>query len=202
VVFVSPPTAKQKKGSVVITVKGCASQTGGSPPVGSCTNQGNSASNASTAKSQVFLGFRVPLSVKAPSSFTGTPGPTVWKSDLHFTFSKAYTSELQRLAKAPSRQKWVGYTSQAFSYNSTAGEQNFTAAVSFALASPMGTFKYQVVIGGRQQNTSIKKLNPKEPIDCQNSLTTGYSAFHSAGGTPGEDWICVDDSFSSSLKLH
>jgi Ni/Co efflux regulator RcnB len=42
-------------------------------------------------------------------------------------------SELQRLAKPPRGQMWVGYTSQWVQYDSTQGNQNFTAKVPFGL---------------------------------------------------------------------
>jgi hypothetical protein len=197
----APPTAKQKHGSVVITVKGCASQNGSSPPLGSCTNQGNSQSNPSPDPSQVFLDFRVPKTTKAPHSFSATTGPTRGGPTIHFRYSAAYVSELQRLAKAPRGQMWVGYASQWVHYDSTQGNQNFTAKVPFGLSrSSKGKFSYQVVIGGRQFFSSPPPHH--QPIDCIDSLTTGYTTGHNSNGKGhDEQWICVDDWFKSSLKL-
>src|SRR5437763_1982693 len=117
VVFLTPPTAKQKKRSVVIKVKACASQSGGTP-TGSCTNEGNSHNNARSDYSQLFLGFRVPKGATAPTSFSATTGPTSGGPTLHFHASKSYARELQRLDQAPHKQKWVGYTSRYFLYSS------------------------------------------------------------------------------------
>jgi hypothetical protein len=203
VAFISPPTAKEKHGSVVITVKGCATQMGASsPPPGSCTaNNGNSGDRPNTHKSELFLGFRVSTRALPPHSFSATTGPTTGGPTLHFTASKAYAAELQRLDKAPSGQVWLGYTSQYFPYDSTTGQQNFTAKVTFGLKKKpngkpaMRIFRYEVVVGGRQVTSG--RASRKEPIDCESSLTTGH-------GGPGNSvsWVCVDDSFSSSLSIH
>jgi hypothetical protein len=205
VVFASPPTAKQKHGSVVITVKGCATQMGASsPPAGSCTTtNGNSSSQANTDKSELFLGFRVPKRATAPRAFDATTGPSTGGPMLRFTASKSYGGELQRLDKAPRGQMWVGYISQYFPYNAASGQQDFTAKVAFGLPKkPNGkpairSFGYQVVVGGRQVISG--KASRREPIDCEDSLTTGYGALTQSGSR--EDWICVDDSTSGKLTL-
>ncbi len=193
VVFKTAPTAKQKGSSVVITVRGCASQSSGSPP-GSCTSEGNSGSNAGPFRSQVFLGFLVPTVSKPPRSFTATAGPASGGHKLHFTPSKSYKGQLQTNSPAPSGEKWVGYRTAYFAYNDTSGQQNFTAKVAFVLPkSAKGKFKYEVTIGGRAFGAS--GANPKQPIDCMGSLTTE----HQSGP---EAWICVDDSATGKLKLH
>ncbi len=197
-VFQSLPTARLKHGAVLTTVTGCATQAGvSSPPPSSCTTtNGNSGERPATDRSQLFLGFRIPTRATAPRSFTATTGPTAGGPTLHFTASKAYAAELQRLDKAPSGQVWVGYISQYFPYDTASGQQNFTAKVAFALSKKpsMRTFRYKVVIGGRQVTSG--EASRKEPIDCENSLTTGYG-----GQGTSVNWVCVDDSFSSSLKV-
>jgi hypothetical protein len=208
VVFVSPPTAKQKKGSVVFTVRGCASQSSGMPS-GSCTNEGNTQSNAATDPTQVFLAFRVRKGSKAPHSFLATTGPASGGPTLHFTFNASYVSELQRLNPAPAPEMWVGYVSRYVHYSSTTGNQNFTAKVPIGLplnrkGQPVkGTFKYEVVVGGRAFQSTTAKPPSNQPVNCMDSLTTGYETIHNGSGSGhNEAWVCVDDSFSSSLKLH
>jgi hypothetical protein len=206
VVFQSDPTAKQKGviGPVVVTVKVCASQMGNSsPPPGSCTNSnGNSNHAASTDPSQLFLGFRVPKGSGAPPSFKATTGPTTGGPQLHFTASAPYTDELKRLDKAPAGQEWIGYTSEYFSYDSTTGQQSFATKVKFGLprkangAPFKGPFTYLTVVGGRQYAGSQIKPSPDEPIDCEDSLTTGF-------GGPGTDfdWVCIDDPSPSAISI-
>lgn len=196
VVFASPPSAKQKKNSVVITVKACASQTN-SPPPGSCTSQGNSGSNApgSPALDQVFLGFRVPAYAKAPTSFAAATGPTTGGPFLKFTTSKSYRGQLQSNAPAPQGQKWVGYWTKYFSYSTTSGQQNFTAKPAFGLPkSAKGKFRYRVVVGGRASGSTAP--NPTQKINCMGQLTTVH-----LNKANTEAWTCVDDSFSFSLTL-
>lgn len=188
VVFLSKPTAKVKKGSVLITVQVCASQSGGTPPPGSCTNTGNSKNNAFSGTEQVFLGFRVPKGSKAPASFTATTGPTSGQPKLSFTSSKSYAGQLQSLNPAGSGKEWVGYASQYFVYSSSGGQQNFTAKVTFGLPKGVkGTFMYMAVVGGRAQ--SAGPLNPKQSVNCKGSLTKVHLGGHQL-------WICVDDSSS------
>ena len=192
VVFKAQPTAKQKKNSVVITVKGCASQKGSGAPPGSCPNFGKSNSPAGPLASQVLLGFRVPADSKAPKSFTAATGPASGAPKLSFTPSASYKQQLQSLAPAPSGEKWVGYWTTYFNY-STTGQQNFTAKVAFGLQkATKGMFKYEVVIGGRANGNPSP--NPTEPVNCNGSLTT-------LNTTGGEHLICVDDSAVGSLKL-
>lgn len=210
-VFSGTPTAAQQKtiGNVAITFTVCASQSGTTPPAGSCSNAGNSARNASTAPSQLWLGFRVPVGTVAPASFSSTStGPANTGPQLNFTSSSVYTEELQRLNPAPSGEEWVGYASQYVDYSSSAGDQNFTATVDFGLPSTKngapfaGPFKYQLTVGGRQyyQGTSTTTTpSTTEPIDCFQSATDGYSNISSHGGGAGYDWVCVDDSSPSTL---
>jgi hypothetical protein len=193
IVFKSNPTAKQKKNSVVITVKACASGKP-SPPPGTCANQGNGMSSDLPAPSQVFLGFRIPSKSKAPKSFTAKTGPVGGGPMLHFTLFSSYKSQLQSNFPAPKGQKWVGYRTKYFNYSDSSGQQNFTAKVGFALSkTAKGSFKYEVVLGGRATNNSTP--NPAQPVNCMSQPTTVHSA-------PGEVWICDDASFSSKLKLH
>ncbi len=216
-VFESTPTASQPKtiGSVAIHFTVCASSDASSPPAGSCSNLGNSGSTNSgdgqpgTDPTQIWLGFRVPAGSIAPSSFlSSSTGPANTGPQLRFIPSQQYTEELQRLDSAPKGEMWVGYSSQYFSYNSSSGEQNFTATADFGLpkhkngAPFAGPFTYLVTVGGRQfsKGSTGPTLPPgAEPIDCQNSLTTGYSAFDSAP-TGSSAWICADDSYPSSLN--
>lgn len=210
-VFNGTPTASQQQtiGNVAIQLSVCASQSSGTP-MGSCTNQGNSGQDASTEPSQLWLGFRVPNGTTAPSSFTSSAtGPNDTGPQLTFSTSSAYTAELQRLQPAPSGEEWVGYVSQYVNYDSTTGEQNFTAAPQFGLpkftngAPFAGPFTYQVVVGGRQyhQGTDTTAVpSTTEGIDCQNSATLGYTSFNRNGpGGSGFEWICVDDQSPSTL---
>jgi hypothetical protein len=196
VVFKSAPSAKQKSGSVVITVKACASQSSGTP-AGSCTNQGNSKFNAasSPAQDQAFLGFRVPTYAKAPSAFVANTGPSSGGPILKFAFSKSYAGQLQSNAPAPHGQKWVGYWTKYFMYSNSSGQQNFTARPAFGLPkNAKGKFHYQVVLGGRASGVSTP--NPSQKVNCMGKLTM-YHLNHAKN----EAWICVDDSFSFSLTL-
>lgn len=193
--FASPPTASQNQviGSVRISLTVCASQPGALPD-GACADQGNSASSpftggyASSGTSQLFLGFRVPSGAGAPQSFSSSAAGG-GSTELQFTKSAGYTSELQRLDPAPAGKQWVGYTSQYVDYDASSGDQRFSANVDFALpehadGSPFaGPFTYQAVVGGRQYGD-----DPAQPIDCQDSLTGGW-------GGPGmaTQGICVDD---------
>jgi hypothetical protein len=194
VVFQSEPTGAQQDviGPVKITFTACASQSGGTPP-GSCSNTGNSGNNASTRPSQLFVGFKVPAGTGGPGSFSSTAtGPSNSGPQLNFTQSASYTGELQRLDPAPSGMQWIGYVSQYVSYDSSTGEQNFTASPGFTLpthsdGTPFaGPFSYRVVIGGRQYSGSSSTPDPNEPMDCGDSLTNSF--FDS-----NADIVCVDD---------
>jgi hypothetical protein len=194
VVFKSAPTAKQKKNSVVITVKGCASGMTSSPPPGSCPKQGNGNSSDLSDPSQVFLGFRVPASSKPPKSFTAKTGPVSGGPTLHFLVFSSYKSQLQKNFPAPRGQKWVGYRTKYFNYSNSSGQQNFSAKVAFALSkSAKGSLKYEVVLGGRVTNNTTP--NPAQSVNCMGQPKTVHSA-------PGAIWICDDDSAKGSLKLH
>lgn len=105
---------------------------------------------------------------------------------------------------------WVGYASQYVNYNNSSGEQNFTATADFGLPKSKtgkpfaGPFTYLLTVGGRSyaKGSTGPSLPPgTEPIDCQTSLTTGYSAFDSAP-TGSSEWICADDSYPSSLNTN
>ncbi len=197
VVFKSAPTAKQKKNSVVITVKGCASQSSGTPS-GSCTNDGNAKVDApgSPAREQVFLGFLVPTSSKAPKSFSASTGPASGGPKLKFTPIKSYASQLQANNPAPSGEHWVGFRTAYLHYSNSSGQQNFTAKVPFGLAKhAKGKFKYEVTIGGRA--TGNTGANPGQKVNCKGKPTKLQA---NSGDTMV--WICVDDSAHGSLKLH
>jgi PASTA domain len=195
VVFQSPPTATQQGiiGPVQVSLTLCATP-GGSPPAGACPGPGNAGGGEHPVSepSQLFIGFRVPNGTGVPRLFTTSSGP-----DLVFTVNSEYAEELQRLDPAPSGEEWIGYTSQYFSYNNASGEQNLTASVTFGLptnanGSPYaGPFTWQAVVGGRQFNAGSTP-DPTEPIDCGNSLTTGWGL---EGQTSTTDLtvICVDD---------
>jgi hypothetical protein len=188
VVFMSAPTAKRGKKSVTITIKGCASQSSGSP-TGSCTRQGNSHANATPSKSkaqQVLLGFRVPKGSKAPKSFTATTGPIPGGGKLKFSKSKSYTNQLQKFDPAGAGKVWAGYASQLFVY-STSGEQNFTAKAAFGLPTGLkGAFKFLAVIGGRVGFMTTSTIH------CGKSLTK------LSAPKAKEAIICVDDSASGT----
>lgn len=202
-VFNGTPSASQPKtiGNVAVQFSVCASQPAGATP-GSCSNEGNSNGTAGNGPSQLWMGFRVPTGSVAPSSFTSSStGPTNSGPQLTFTQSSAYTSELQRLQPAASGEQWVGYVSQWVNYSSTTGDQNFTATADFGLpqsstgAPFAGPFTYQLVVGGRQYFGSGSTPAVTEGIDCQQSLTTGYST----SPTGDSNWICVDDQSPSTL---
>ena len=215
-VFQGTPTASQQKiiGAVAVHFTVCASNTGSSPPAGSCSNPGNSGNSdanygdPSSDPSQLWLGFRIPTGAGAPTSFkSSSTGPGNTGPQLAFKTSQPYTNELQRLAPAAKGEMWVGYDSQFVNYNNSSGEQNFTATVDFKLplgkhgAPFSGPFKYQLTVGGRaySKGTTGPTLPARnEPIDCQESLTTGYDAFESES-SGSSSWICVDDSSPSTV---
>lgn len=211
-VFDGTPTASQQQtiGKVAIQFSVCASETGATPPAGSCTNEGNSDETAGTAPAQLWMGFRVPAGTVPPTTFTSSStGPNDTGPQLVFTSSSAYTEELQRLEPAASGQEWVGYVSQYVDHNETSGDQNFTATADFGLpkskngAPFAGPFTYQLVVGGREyfQGSATNPMTPPttEPIDCLESATTGYDSFESGSSAPSYDWICIDDSSPSTL---
>ncbi len=195
IAFQSPPTASQNGwlGSIHVSFKVCATQSGGGP-TGSCTDKnGNSSQPATGNASQVWLGFRVPSGTVAPASFSSSAtGPSNTGPQLQFSQRADYAGELQRLDPAPSGLQWIGYASQYVSYSNSSGDQNFTAAVDFGLpAQPggapfRGPFSYQAVVGGRQSETSL--ADPNQPITCGSSLITLQM---NSDATQG--WICVDD---------
>jgi hypothetical protein len=101
---------------------------------------------------------------------------------------------------AAAAEQWVGYTSQYIAYDSTKGDQNFTATVDFGLPTHLdgspcsGPFTWQAAVGGRQLLNSGPPA-PDAPVDCENSLTTGF------GGPSGPEWMCVDDQFPATLGV-
>lgn len=214
-VFSGTPTAAQKQtmGSVAVQFSVCASDTGSSPPAGSCDDAGNSADSAESDPAQLWVGFRVPTGTTAPTSFrSSSTGPTNTGPQLKFTSSSAYTSELQRLEPAAKGQTWVGYVSQYVTYSDSSGAQNFTATVDFGLprhasgAPFAGPFKYQLVVGGREYDRGSSSTSPAvpagtEPIDCGTSATVGNGTIENGGeDTAGVfESICIDDSSPSSL---
>lgn len=196
-VFMTTPTAVQNGiiGSVHVSFQVCASQTAGSPPPGSCPRDGNSGDDATTDTAQVFIGFRVPAGTAAPASFSSSAtGPSDTGPQLTFMPSSSYTGELERLTPAPAGEEWLGYVSQALSYNKSSGEQNFTASADLGLppgpggAAYTGPFTYRVVVGGRAFTAASPDL--REPIDCGASAYSGNDVYD---GSAGYGVICIDD---------
>ena len=207
VVFQSPPTATQQGiiGAVQVSLTVCATP-GATLPAGACAGPGNAGSGepAVSDPSQLFVGFRVPSGTGVPQTFTSTStGPDNTGPQLTFTVNSEYAGELQRLDRAPSGEEWIGYTSQYVTYNNASGEQNFTASVDFGLptnanGSPYaGPFTWQAVVGGRQLAGGGTPA-AGEPIDCGNSLTTGWRLENQTS----TEWnlICVDDPPQTTLN--
>ena len=192
VVFRVEPAAKQQHviGSVLLTLKVCASESSNSPVPGACPNPGNSEADPDSEQYQLFLGFRVPKGTTAPRSFTATTGPGSGPPELKFIPSKSYRARLQKLDPAPVGQQWVGYwTSSYFDYSDTGGKQDFTAKVPFGLPTQKsgapfkGPFRYRAVVGGRGSGSSTN--NPQLAVDCRGILTEGGLSQHGV-------FVCVD----------
>lgn len=187
-------------GSVQITTTFCASDgdsnnPGYSPPDPSCQGPGTggnanaNAANAGAGTLQLLLAYRIPDDATAPESFDATS-----PAGATFTRSASYGAELQSLSPAPSGEQWVGYASNAQSYNQS-GNQYFSVAPRFGLqhgpkGEPFeGPFSYRVTVGYRRADGS----NPvTRPVDCGPVLTD----VHNDG--PG-DMICIDSPTPAAL---
>jgi hypothetical protein len=198
VVFQFQPTAVQNNalGSVHVTINACASWTSSSPPNGSCARDGNSRVDASDgALAQVLVAFRIPSGSAAAASFTSSStGPSNSGPKLNLTKSDSYTSELQRLNPAPNGFKWVGYISQAVTYQKS-GDQNFTASLDLGLPAGKGghpfsgPFIWRPVVGARRLNALTDASNP---VTCQ-SVFPNADATGGGFGSGSNAWICIDD---------
>ncbi|TML34418.1 MAG: hypothetical protein E6G29_10435 [Actinobacteria bacterium] len=200
IVFKVEPVAVQNQtlGSVHVTIVACASRSSGSPsqPMGSCPRTGNSGADVRDGDVvQVLLAFRIPNGSTAPNTFSSSStGPTNPGPQLNFAKSATYTSELQRLNPAPEGFRWVGYISQAFTYQPS-GEQNFTASLDFGLPAGRGghpfggPFAWRPVVGARRLTDLT---HASDPVNCTPISDLGSDAT-APGTAPGASWICIDD---------
>jgi hypothetical protein len=134
----------------------------------------NSNKGAGLDHARLLLGYRVPLAATPPNSIsvTSTDPP----GTLTLTPSPSYTSELQRLAAAPSGRKWVGYISSDVPTTSQNGGSLHTATANFGLGrgsngSPfVGPFAYLIAIGVRGPTTAGAQA--PTTVLCGSSLDT------------------------------
>jgi hypothetical protein len=189
-VFEQPPSAVQEGliGDVLVTVRVCTSE---EPTAGACPNTGNSKQAANTEKEKVefqsLLAFRVPDDVSGPPSFqtTTVDDPYPGFQTLTFTANQSFSASLQRFYPAPGGERWEGYVSSAFPYDSEDGPYAFSASAAFALerganGAPFGgPFHYIATSGVRGVNDS--ESLPSRPVDCE------------PGARAHEATRCIDD---------
>jgi hypothetical protein len=107
---------------------------------------------------QLLVGFRVPIGVTAPTSFS-TKDPAV-----SFTRSATYARELKRLFEPPPDQQWIGYISAVGDYKPTgprllAMEPEFTLPEGAA-----GTaFRWRSVVGFREGADAAAPVSCPQP---------------------------------------
>jgi hypothetical protein len=161
-------------GKITIRTVVCASNDLAKPTLPQCADantfagDNDNADGAKAGKGQLLVGFRVPIDVVGPGSFS-TKDPAVV-----FTQSTSYGSELHRLFPPPADQQWIGYISAVGDYAPTktsvlAMEPEFTLPTSVA-----GTFRWRTVVGFREgadaaAPVSCPQPDPNLPTHCVDS---------------------------------
>jgi hypothetical protein len=104
---------------------------------------------------QLLVGFRVPVGVVAPASFS-TKNPEV-----SFTRSETYASELKRLFEPPGDQQWIGYISAVGDFD-PAGPRVLAMEPEFKLpaAGAGSPFRWRSVVGFREG------ADANAPVSC------------------------------------
>lgn len=104
---------------------------------------------------QLLVGYRLPVGTTVPGSIPSSGSADT--ATTTFRKSATYTSELQRLAPAPSGEEWVGYISDQFDLPALSGNgpDKMTLAPSFGIPSSLlgSPFTYRTVIGERNNST-------------------------------------------------
>lgn len=119
----------------------------------------NNPANANQAKTgQLLVGFRVPIGVTAPTSFS-TKDPAV-----SFTRSETYASELKRLFEPPPDQQWIGYISAVGNYK-PAGPRLLAMEPEFTLpaTSAGSAFRWRSVVGFREGPDAAAPVSCPQP---------------------------------------
>ena len=183
------PTQVGSIGDVQITGTLCVS--GSTPCPGNANTTVNAGNNAQNV--QLFVAYRVPVGVIAPSSlrFTGDIG-----NGPVFTPNASYTAELQRLAPVGAGQQWLGYTSSLFVY--TPGGSPTTGSITATFRIPKGadglqafsTFSFRMAAGTR----AIDAMHPiTAAVACGNNVTDFNST-----GSDGQT-VCIDSPSPATL---
>jgi hypothetical protein len=163
-------------------------------PMEAC-NAGNIGVNdtcGTVGNMQLLVGYRLPADAAAPDTVQSGSNDT---TPTTFRKSASYASELERLAAAPSGEKWVGYISDKFglpALNGT-GPDTMSLAPSFGIpASLVGSpFTYLTVIGTRDDSTVT---DATRDVVCNATVLSGTSADGSTFcDANGVDPTTVDD---------
>lgn len=159
------PVQKGSIGDIDLVIKGCGEKVGG--PIACQPGPGDLESNA-TGMGQVLLGLSIDARHVPPATFT-TDAPF---GSQPFTMSASYTAELTRLDPPGPGRKWVGYISDARTYNPG---QEVSARMSFARpplpdGSPAGD---RFVVSPRLGSRAVESpdLLATRPVTCGDSLT-------------------------------
>ena len=168
VVFGGTSTIGQNDiGPVQVGITPCAI---GSAP-GACATTGP-VNGPVPGTGQLLLGLELSANVDAPDSITSI-GPEA----LAFAQSPSYTSELQRLAPAPTGLRWVGFISAVTNYSDTGGPQSAPLRISLGLVNapggaPLpGPVVFAADVGGRQVTADAPGTRP---VTCGTDLRTAF----------------------------
>jgi hypothetical protein len=143
-----------------------------------CTDLGNSGSNATSGNGQALIGLRLPTNTVAPATFTSTD------TALTMTKSDTYTAELQRVSPAPAGFQWNGYISQVRTFSGGPSEFIMQPLISLLPAADGAPFvtplKYRTTSGLRIVDATHVSTRP---VVCAASVT---------GGSDDASTYCID----------
>jgi hypothetical protein len=157
--------------TVTVTTVICASSKTAAPPCNSVGNfqvPGNANAGYAVGSSGTLLvGYRIPIGVAAPASFTTTT-PTndkdgnVVTATVTFTQSPSYSAGLTALVPPPAGTAWVGYESTPGGYSTTPGlAQAISLSPTFTLPPGFtGNFTWRTVVGFRDNHFA------GQPVTC------------------------------------
>ena len=129
---------------------------------------GNSGRMAGSGDYQLLVGYRIPRNSQPPESLGSDPEAG---ADLALMQSPSYGAELERLAPAGPSQRWVGYISPPFGYQSVGGDYRAALIARFALlrsadgAPAPSPFRFRTVVGWRTASPDVNR-----PVNCGEAL--------------------------------
>ena len=192
VVFFGTSKVKQvgDKPKVKISFGVCVS----GDPTSACPDGGNSGGNSvSPSDRRLLIGFRVPKGTKPPQTIEptsvdfGTGGGT---DETVLSRDGSYAGELNAKAPHGSKYKYVGYSSEPFTFTDDVGtgaSAQFRVRMAVKDKLVGKRFKVRPVVG----NVQVSSAQPADgPIDCGDDPFVGRTDFSNI--EDGDYVICID----------